>query len=131
MQELLLYYRYRFLQKQVHAPNKQLVWKWGMSLALNDQQFGHFIQYLKNECQTTLPPKPLLAATKIGLQLKSRNLWVLGENMELEDGNLTADDDHKYIWLADIIRDNLPTNIRIKELLPTIQTPLETSILTK
>jgi len=53
----------------------------GMSLALNEMQFGAFIQHLKTQCRTqTFPMKK--AACVIGLQ-PCKQVWVLGDNIQV------------------------------------------------
>ena len=78
----------------------------GMSLALNDNQFSSFIQFLKDESLQTLPIRR--AADIIGLQDDS-NKWVLG-NLEIDtNGKVVQSDDRQYVWLTNIIRES-PSN---------------------
>ena len=100
----------------------------GMTLALNEQQFSLFIQFLKNECLGSLPM--FKGATTVRLQ--KEGAWVLGKEIEIDsDGHLVEEQDRKNVWITDIILKNLPNSVRIEEICPTIKTPLETLILPK
>ena len=69
------------------------------------------------------------SATTIGLQ---KGAWVLGKEIEIDtDGNLVEEQHRKYVWITDIILENLPNSVRMEEICPTIRTPLETLILLK
>lgn len=52
----------------------------GMSLALNDIQFGALIQHLKDDACNELPIKK--AACVVGLQ-PCRQVWVLGAEVQV------------------------------------------------
>lgn len=70
------------------------------------------------------------SATTIGLQ--KEGAWVLGKEIEIDtDGNLVEEQHRKYVWITDIILENLPNSVRMEEICPTIRTPLETLILPK
>lgn len=99
----------------------------GMTLALNEQQFALFIQFLK--CGSSLPI--LKAASIEGNQMEDMR-WVLGQDIELsKDGVLINDDQRKYVWLQELIAETTPMTIQLEEIIPTIHLPLETSILNR
>lgn len=100
----------------------------GMTLALNEQQFSLFIQFLKNECLGSLPM--FKGATIIGLQ--KEGTWVLGKDIEInKNGELVRGEQRKYVWVTDIILRNLPNSIRMEEICPFIKTPFDTTIVPK
>ena len=95
-----------------------------MTLALNEQQFALFIQFLK--CGSSLPI--LKAASVVVEDMR----WVLGQDIELsKDGVLINDDQRKYVWLQELIAETTPMTIRLEEIIPTIHLPFETSILNR
>ena len=100
----------------------------GMLLALNDNQFSSFIQFLKDKSLQTLPIRR--AADIIGLQDDS-NKWVLGD-LEIDtNGKVVESDDRQYVWLKNIIRESLPLTIQMAEVIPKIQLPFQTTELKK
>lgn len=99
----------------------------GMTLALNEQQFALFIQFLK--CGSSLPI--LKAVSVVGNQMEDMR-WVLGQDIELsKDGVLINDDQRKYVWLQELIAETTPMTIRLEEIIPTIHLPFETLILNR
>ena len=60
--------------KLMHVPNKQFIWKRGMSLAMNDIQFSAFILHLKSN----KPDMSILTAACVLGQLPCDSVWVLG-----------------------------------------------------
>ena len=100
----------------------------GMSLALNEAQFAIFIQYLKQESRDSLTIRK--AVTRIGQQ-PEKELWVLDENVQIDSqGVLVPQSEQVYTWLGWSVQQGLG-NVSLKEVLPTILTPLGTTILAR
>ena len=98
----------------------------GMSLALNEVQFSMFIQFLKQDSAQCLTISK--AVTRIGQQ-DDTELWVLGECVQVDaHGQLISQEDLVYTWLDWSVQQGLG-NVSLKEVLPTICLPLNTTIL--
>ena len=99
-----------------------------MSLAFNDMQFSAFIQFLKGENRQHLPIYK--AACTIGQQ-PCQEEWVLGKDVTIcSNGELIPRGQSRYIWLdAALLGDggSVPT----QDVVPTVHTPLSSSVLSK
>lgn len=97
-----------------------------MSLALNEQQFSMFIQFLKSESRGNLAIKK---AVSIVGQQRDESVWVLGKELQVDaQGRGIPRDEQKFTWLDTSVQESLGA-ISLAEVLPTIQTPLSTTVL--
>lgn len=82
-----------------------------MTLELNDQTLGQFIQFLKNEA---LGLEWVQGATIIGQQKDGK--WVLGKHLEItKNRDIVEENNRKYMWVEE---DNL-----LQEITPDIKGP--------
>lgn len=99
----------------------------GMSLALNDSQFSQFIQHLKNEN----PSVPIRTAVSMVGKQEGYPVWVMGEDLQLnESGEDIPEMERNIVWHSASIEESIG-NVQLNEILPTIQMPLDSSILTR
>ena len=100
----------------------------GMSLALNEAQFSQFIQHLKDSPVTKPPIRA--AVSRIGKQ-EVHPVWVLGETLQLDaNGDIIPDGQRSIVWHESSIAEYMGS-VRLREIIPSIHLPLDSSIITR
>ena len=97
-----------------------------MSLAPNESQFSQFVQFLKTKHLASLP---IHKAVTIIRKQKDTQVGVLGRDLLVcADSVILPEEQNVYTWLDETVENGL-ADVTIQKVLPTINTPLDTSIL--
>ena len=100
-----------------------------MSLALNEAQFQHFVQFLKDNV-SSLPIRE--AVSHVGLNIK-HSVWVFNDHLQINsEGDTLSEAQCRLIWHESSFKENLQsTKVHLDEVIPRIIMPLQTSPLSR